>query len=76
MQFFVKDINLDVLCISIFQRYMFSPDGKYCARLAIFSPGFLYLAFFVVFSSIASTLMDEFHSRHSSSAVARVFFKV
>uniref|UniRef100_H2YPF9 Uncharacterized protein n=1 Tax=Ciona savignyi TaxID=51511 RepID=H2YPF9_CIOSA len=28
MQFYVKDVNLDVLCISVFQRYMFSPDGK------------------------------------------------
>uniref|UniRef100_H2XVQ2 Uncharacterized protein n=1 Tax=Ciona intestinalis TaxID=7719 RepID=H2XVQ2_CIOIN len=26
MQFYVKDVNLDVLCISVFQRYMFSPD--------------------------------------------------
>lgn len=46
-QFFIKDLEQDVLCITVFERDQFSPDGKYEAAtlLMVFSllPTFPFL---------------------------------
>lgn len=33
-QFFIKDLEQDVLCITVFERDQFSPDGAYGAAPA------------------------------------------
>lgn len=33
-QFFIKDLEQDVLCITVFERDQFSPDGAYRAAPA------------------------------------------
>lgn len=62
-QFFIKDLYQDVLCITVFERDQFSPDGK-CTDTPE-KKSICYHSIFYLFSRISSFInIDAYYTVH------------